>query len=346
MRGCRRRGFSLVEMMVVIVILMILLALLVPFMGQAYDYYDEAQCQWRLHEIWKSLHIGQVASLPDPHNWTESVRGAGAEEMLRCPRDNSTAVEVALRSCTGNNVDQIDPPASVVFNDLESNTTIQMFCEREHYVLPTDVDVNLSTPGTYGSFGGGGGSIPAGTVVNCYFLHFDPVGSGPAETRGSVNFGSKMLGVIVTDAQLDKTDAVLGIPGTRYPGGQKSRGFESGAENVTLSDDRTTFVINRFTSTFPGEQVRVLTVSEAGASSYGMNIQVRPSGPRPSQILLVEYGRTTVDLDGKDSDDDFEALVRPRHQGRVNVLMVEGNVESLEPDELRPAPSGMDRWKP
>jgi hypothetical protein len=182
-------------------------------------------------------------------------------------------------------------------------------------------------------------------VVNCTFLFFDPVGSENATSSGAIVMSGEIIGIICTDARLNATDAILGRPGTLYDNGRGSRGFESGAEKVTLGDDRRTFTINNFQATFPGENVRILTVGGAGGSSYGMNNQVAPASASPSQILLLEYGRGVADVNGVGGDDDFYKEVAPRHFGLVNILFVEGKVESLAPEDLDP-PTHPKLWKP
>jgi len=332
-----RAGLTLLELLVVIAIVMVLLALLGPLLGHVAVYAYDVRCRSNLHQLYQALTSAGDAAFPTPWTWVHAVRAADAPQVLQCPLADPDEGEPPLATIVSG-VEQIDPPGSVIFDALESNSAIRMFAERENFTLPSDVSVNISRPGTCDSTASlSPSSVPSGTVVNCYFLHFDPVGSGPAETSGTVTFGAKVLGLIVLDGALNASDKVLGAPGTRYPTGQTSRGFELGAERVTLRDDECTLVIHRFHSTFPGEQVRILTVPAGGAASYGMNREVPPTGASPRQVLLLEYGHTITDFDRQGKDDDFGELIRPRHDGRVNVLFVQGNVETMAPEDLDPA---------
>ena len=269
------------------------------------------------------------------------------------------------------NVVLIDPPASVLIGAngaLESNTLIRAFPERDNYALPATVKVNITAPGYFDSYAKmTGGSVGAGQRVTCYFVHFDPVGCDPSTSSGSMTFSGDILGIICRDSELNASDGVLGHPGTEYPTGTGSRGLESGQDIVTLSQDRRTVIINRFYSTTVGEQMRIIVECKkeeqpehgwgadggweleprfnvGGPTSYGMNNQVTSAGLWPGQILLVEYRRTLVDVDGQGLDDKLDDLLAPRHWGKVNVLFGDGEVRGMFPAELLPT-FASNPWK-
>lgn len=151
------------------------------------------------------------------------------------------------------------PPDSVVFNDLEHNTTVFMFQERAGYELPSPVDVDISEPGRYTAGLTTPSTIPAGTEVNCWFLHFDPVLATNTTTLGQViTFSEEILGIICEDATLNASDPVLGYPGTVYSTGQVVRGLEN-VEDVEFSEDGHSFLIHYLHATYPGEEVRIIT---------------------------------------------------------------------------------------
>ena len=348
--GARRttaRAITLVELLVVIVMLGLLLALLVGGVQQAYEQALNTECKWNLHQLWQALTANKTLGFPDPMGWTLTLSQSEAGKCLACPKHNVESSSYTEQPGTSGNVQLIaPPPPSVVFDQVESNPLIRYFIERENYALPESVTVDISQPGYYTTdYGSTSITIPAGMVVNCTFLFFDPVASQSATSSGAIVMSGEIIGIICTDSKLNATDAVLGRPGVAYPTGQSSRGFESGTEKVTLGDDRRTFTINYFNSTFPGENVRILTVGGTGGSSYGMNNQVTPASASPSQILLLEYGRVVADVNGVGGDDDFYKEVAPRHFGLVNILFVEGKVESLAPEDLDP-PTHPKLWKP
>jgi hypothetical protein len=161
---------------------------------------------------------------------------------------------------------QISPPASVQLGALESDQEIRMFSERINVTLAGSVGVDISTPGTYGPFPLQGipplspSTIPAGTVVSSFLLHFDPVGAPLVRlTRGgSVTFGANIIGLIVLSDHLDNTDGILGAAGTSYSLGQ-FRGLEP-SDIVTVSADLRTLTVQLYADT-QCNQIRVITAS-------------------------------------------------------------------------------------
>ena len=160
---------------------------------------------------------------------------------------------------------EVAPPASVVFNDTESSNII-VFAEQQDLTLSADLEIDASTPGLFdGSVAPVPATIPAGTILNSYFVHFDPIGTTQTEQFGAIVFDEPILGLIITPDNLSTSDAVLGLSGTSYPTGQAARGLENVQDIFELSADRRTVTIHRFSSTFPGEQMRIITVPEPAA---------------------------------------------------------------------------------
>ena len=178
-------------------------------------------------------------------------------------------------------------------------------------------------------------------MVDCQYLFHDPTGSNSTSTTGEITMGGEILGVICMDPELNASDAVLGRPGTAYHTGQSSRGYEMGAEVVELSADRRTYRILGHKSSYPGENTRILSVP-AGLASYGMNRQVSATNPRPGQLLLVDYERTTADAD-RDAGNGPSLFVAFRHLGHANGVFVHGGVESFAPSDIT---SEKDIWAP
>jgi hypothetical protein len=90
-------------------------------------------------------------------------------------------------------------------------------------------------------------------------MHMDAPGNGPQDYDFTVEFAQEIKGVILKDATLDATDAVLGNPGTLYPTGLTNRGWEdTGPDGFEVSISGNTL---RYTGrvTSPLDSVRVLT---------------------------------------------------------------------------------------
>lgn len=126
------------------------------------------------------------------------------------------------------------PPVSVVDGKTESNSIILIFAEKQSFTLPTDISINISTPGNYSfdAFRPTPGILSAGTVINIYFIHFDPVGRTFVDLNGTVTFSEDILGVIEFDSSLDISDSTLGAVGTTYPTRRRNRGLESGSRGA------------------------------------------------------------------------------------------------------------------
>jgi len=156
---------------------------------------------------------------------------------------------------------------------------------------------------------------------------------GPFQLLEPLASGGKILGVICRTDSLHNSDSIVGNPGSSYPGTQNARGYENGAEIVTLTDS--SFTVNQWHSTFPGEQTRIITVPGAAATtSYGFNNQARSNAVLAGhQVLLAGYKKPVIDLDGKLANDDNTSAnydtsdwIVERHAGGFNVLYGDGSV--------------------
>ena len=127
-------------------------------------------------------------------------------------------------------------PAAVTLNSIESNGQMTTFFETPAVVLTSDLNVDISLPGTYTNASLSPGVVPTGTTVTSLFAHFDP--TALVTRRGSVTFPQQIRGVIALDANLDASDAVLGVATTSYPTGTEAdRGYEFNPDRVRWAGD-------------------------------------------------------------------------------------------------------------
>jgi hypothetical protein len=160
------------------------------------------------------------------------------------------------------------PPSDVQNNDPMSNDHAFIWSERSALVLPTAVSVDMTKIGTSDSsnnYSPSPGTIPAGTRVDSYLIHSDPMGSGQQNYVASVTFDTPILGIIDTINGLASTDSLLGNPGTIYPGASTDRGLESPDSLVWVSNNGLT--LNFTTSTFVDE-ARVIVADTPEPSTW------------------------------------------------------------------------------
>ncbi len=161
-------------------------------------------------------------------------------------------------------------PPSVVPPAFAEDGVVHVFVEQTDVPLPMDVTVDMTThfSGYDPLVGRSLGTIPMGTVVSSYYVHYDPTGGG--EVLGSVSFAEPILGVIAEgdesccQATVDPPgdtlgpSNVLGAPGTLYPDGINKLGIEDKPDKLTLYPATLSFAL---AASRPGDRIRVLTAA-------------------------------------------------------------------------------------
>jgi uncharacterized repeat protein (TIGR01451 family) len=181
-----------------------------------------------------------------------------------------TVAVVAPSTASGSIVDTtgvvaiISPPASVKLDRLQSDTAIYGFSEQQGTTLSRAVSVDAVQPGTYNKATQlKTTTIPSGTRIDSHLFTSDPASkNGTAIKRGTVTFGSDILGVIVTRSNLASSD-FLGAPGTEYPGAAQYRELELApgtdeGDTFAVSTDRRTLKLDLSTPKV-FDHVRVIT---------------------------------------------------------------------------------------
>jgi hypothetical protein len=157
-------------------------------------------------------------------------------------------------------VEQIAVPPSVTIGSLQSNDKIFAFQERSLMRLSQDVLVDVTQPGVviYSS-DLTHGTIPRNTVVDVYYLHFDPVDyTTPHQSAfGSITFDRDVAGIILGANNLVATDSLLGAPGTAY---DLTNGVNLTPQDaVVLMTDRRTVIVD-FNAGGGRDPLRIITV--------------------------------------------------------------------------------------
>jgi prepilin-type processing-associated H-X9-DG protein/prepilin-type N-terminal cleavage/methylation domain-containing protein len=347
-RTWRTGGFTLVELLVVITIIGLLIALLLPAVQAARESGRSTHCKNNLHQLgvaYQSLAAKRPAGEPTigaASRWISNLlpMAEKAQGILWCPNDKSTRKNNASASIAedGNIVVEDKPPPSLVLGQTE-NAKVVVYQERQDFVLPSAVSVDLSAAGTMMSGGTmSGGSIPAGTPVDVWLLHYDPPGRNGTQSNARITFAGRILGVVVFTAGLRQTDPLLGSPNTNYDQQQGARGMEPGAEILTISQDMRTLTTDRLVVTGCMEEARIITEPGGiGMSSYGANGRLHHfAGGYSHKILLVEYNKIVASVVGSEAYDVWSEQIAPRHGGTSNVLFGDGHVEARTPRSIDP----------
>lgn len=136
----------------------------------------------------------------------------------------------------------IAPPLSAADGALFGGAFVWEERTNTPLILPLAVDsfgfgVGIPAGFQTATFSTHPGVIPAGTVISSFILHFDTqTNLTPGTAAFQVQTDQDIIGVIIKDATLDASDALVAAPGTVYPLGLNLRGTASdpleGLDNV------------------------------------------------------------------------------------------------------------------
>jgi hypothetical protein len=171
----------------------------------------------------------------------------------------TVVVSATIASVSGAIV-KIAPPPSVELSQLESNTTMFAFDERQCVTLLAPLKVNISAAGTYDAKDDlTPGSIPAGTRVSSHFVQADRQSSvGQIDLEGTLTMNAPILGLITANGSLSNSD-FLGALGTVYPTGSAGRALQfDGGDSVVLDAGLLSVTIHVLNSQH-ADQLRVIT---------------------------------------------------------------------------------------
>lgn len=162
---------------------------------------------------------------------------------------DSTTADVTL--VTGGAI-----PSDVTPGANEDNTQALAFEEKQLVELDADlaVDHDGTTGGPYlGTDVANTGIIPAGTIVNSHFIHWDPEDATGTTITGSATFVGKIIGVQINTASIVDTNGNLGLGSVTYATNQIGA-----ADEFTISVDGKTIDID-FYATSGADNIRVIT---------------------------------------------------------------------------------------
>lgn len=152
-------------------------------------------------------------------------------------------------------------PASVNPGALESDSHIVLIRERQALTTATAMKVVVPAR-TDGSASEQIVTLPAGTRVDSYLLHFDPVGapSQAVQVIGSVTFDQPVVGVFAIDPHLDRSQTIFRHPTMAYHDRDLRQGMEA-QDSFTLSADGRTIRVLMSVREQQSDQLRVLVAN-------------------------------------------------------------------------------------
>ena len=184
----------------------------------------------------------------------KSESGSNADGASAGDVQRKRNADTDLESVTGD-IAVVAGLDSVVPNETEDDSTMLMFQEQHSLVLPSALGCDLPSDAD--------GEVGAGTTVNAYFVHFDPVGRATKHFSASVVFPDEILCLAFSTKNLEAGDAVVGRDDVVYPepGSASERGLEyPGQDKVSVGADRRTLSVELTTST-SSDQLRVFTLA-------------------------------------------------------------------------------------
>jgi len=145
----------------------------------------------------------------------------------------------------------IAPPLDITRNTFVSNDEFFVFQEQTAASFPLAIPLEQVSTGVTNMMNDFvGGTVPANTEFDSFYVHVDGVGNSAQIFSGSIRFTTEIFGVILTDNALDSVDLLLNSPLTIYPEGTTDRGLEfSGQDVITISEDRRTLTYSGRVST-------------------------------------------------------------------------------------------------
>jgi len=180
--------------------------------------------------------------------------------------------------------------------DKRKADALQVFLERHDFILPEDAEVDFDREHAWKpQLGTGGHSVPAGERVDVYLLHFDLIDGHLKPEDFILDFGRPILGVIVSQATLDTTDGLFGLPSVTYPAFELDQRFLTGGHrglNYRVDDDT------------DAEHALARKTDLASISPDGTRLKLRLWGGEPQRIARMDQVRVLVrsDRDRADSN--------------------------------------------
>tara|TARA_R110002095_G_scaffold76879_1_gene65796 strand:+ start:5872 stop:7203 length:1332 start_codon:yes stop_codon:yes gene_type:complete len=154
-------------------------------------------------------------------DWTsETGETIGAFAQMFKRFEQSQKIRSGLKSLKGEARYAIAPPADLTAGACRTQNYALLIAENIGVVLQEDISFqSLEGPRT----------LPAGSVISSYLLHYDPSDNVSRAGMGTIAFHQPVAAIIGDVAALRQTDTLFAIPKTRFS--------ENAIRGVEISDD-------------------------------------------------------------------------------------------------------------
>lgn len=202
---------------------------------------------------------------------------------------STSIVQGGIVSLSGD-VEMIAPPFSVQEGAVESDSVARLFLEREGFALPSDLDVDITTPGgVFDEFADlvSPGSISAGTMVNSYFFHADAVDTSVQVYDGEIVFSEPILGIILTHDTLQASHPIVGAPSTTttYPANGSTDASDAPFNLFNSGDSEMTVML---------PSTVIFHSSKDFSNNTYDHFRVITAVPEPSSVAILAIGGALI----------------------------------------------------